>query len=633
MADIGSTNTPAISWGTQGPVAPSGPAVLAGVQADYDQAYNVTFNWNGTNGISQQASSQAAVVNNTNQIIIYYVNQVDPAYSSGRMQDAICRINFVTRLPAEPTTLQIACTGSSAAIPAGPASYGTIQDPAGNIYQCTEAGTLPSGGGTITLSFACVTPGPIAVPASVKIYQAIPGWDSAAVVSGVQGQNTETSQQLELRRQQSVAANAVNSNSAILGNVLGVAGVLDAYVIDNPTNSPVTYNSGTPAAYTLAANSLLVTVTGGASAAVANAIWSKKPPGIPMSGNTSATVYDQNPAYSPPYPSYTISWEIPPALQIFFAVTIANSSLVPSNATALVQQAIINAFNGANSGAIFTASIAGTTMNVTAVASGTIAVGQTISGPGVVPGTTVAALGTGAGNAGTYVVSTAQTVASTTITSNPLTNVQSPPRARIGSIIYANQYGAVIAALGSWAAVKTLYVGSANTSGAVIVGYIAATTLTVTAITSGSLAAADWILGSDSVGGILSGTTILSQATGSSGGTGTYTISASQTVAGATFTGTGSGTNLTVSAVTGTIGIGDVISGTGVPSGTTIVSQTSGTPGGAGVYVTSGATTSSGAAITAGISITAVPANQNFAVVGVAQEPTISAGNIAVVLS
>ena len=180
---------------------------------------------------------------------------------------------------------------------------------------------------------------------------------------------------------------------------------------------------------------------------------------------------------------------------------------------------------------------------------------------------------------------------------------------------------------------KTLYVGSANTSGAVIVGYIAATTLTVTAITSGSLAAADWILGSDSVGGILSGTTILSQATGSSGGTGTYTISASQTVAGATFTGTGSGTNLTVSAVTGTIGIGDVISGTGVPSGTTIVSQTSGTPGGAGVYVTSGATTSSGAAITAGISITAVPANQNFAVVGVAQEPTISAGNIAVVLS
>ena len=67
----------------------------------------------------------------------------------------------------------------------------------------------------------------------------------------------------------------------------------------------------------------------------------------------------------------------------------------------------------------------------------------------------------------------------------------------------------------------------------------------------------------------------------------------------ATFTGLGSGTNLTASAVTGTIYPGYVISGTGVPVGTTILSQTSGTSGGAGVYVTSASTTSSGASITA----------------------------------
>jgi hypothetical protein len=67
---------------------------------------------------------------------------------------------------------------------------------------------------------------------------------------------------------------------------------------------------------------------------------------------------------------------------------------------------------------------------------------------------------------------------------------------------------------------------------------------------------------------------------------------------GATFTATGAGTNLTTSAVTGLISIGDTITGTGVPANTTIVSQTSGTPGGAGVYVTSNATTSSGASLT-----------------------------------
>jgi len=67
---------------------------------------------------------------------------------------------------------------------------------------------------------------------------------------------------------------------------------------------------------------------------------------------------------------------------------------------------------------------------------------------------------------------------------------------------------------------------------------------------------------------------------------------------GAAFTATGSGTNLTVSALTGVIHIGDVVSGTGVPAGTTIVSQTSGTTGAAGVYVTSVATTSSAASLT-----------------------------------
>lgn len=68
---------------------------------------------------------------------------------------------------------------------------------------------------------------------------------------------------------------------------------------------------------------------------------------------------------------------------------------------------------------------------------------------------------------------------------------------------------------------------------------------------------------------------------------------------GATFTASGSGTDLTTSAVTGVITIGETLgTTTGIPAGTTIVSQTSGTTGGAGVYVTSVATTISAATAT-----------------------------------
>lgn len=559
MANIGTTNVPAITWGPLGPIAPTGPAVLAGVQADYNVAFNVTFNWNLNTPQGQLASTLAAAVNNANQLVVFYVTQTDPAYSTGRFQDGIARIYFIKRLPSEPTTLQVACLGAQGVdLPAGPASFATIIDPAGNLYRAVADSTIPNSG-TITVTFAAVNAGPTAVPETVSIYQAIPGWDSATVISGVEGQDVETSQQFELRRQQSVAKNAVNSNNAIQGAVLAVPGVLDAYVIDNPTNAPATIGG-----YTLATRSIYVAVTGGDPTAIAQAIKSKKPPGIPMNGNTSVIVPDQNQGFSPPFPTYTILFNIPTSLPVYYAVTIANSPLVPADAATQIQSAIVAAFNG---------------------------------------------------------------------TASTASNSPTPPRARIGSVIYATQYAAVVAALGSWAAVKTLLVGSRNTAAAVVNGKISGTTLTVTRIVSGALAVGQFISGFDSLGTITGGTTITAQLTGSPGSTGTYTVSNSQTISGATFTGTGSGTNLTASAVTGNIAIGDVISGTGVPAGTTIVSQTSGAPNGAGVYVTSVATTVSGGAVTCGAAITAVAADQNFVTVQIDQEPTITPTNIAVTIS
>ena len=68
-------------------------------------------------------------------------------------------------------------------------------------------------------------------------------------------------------------------------------------------------------------------------------------------------------------------------------------------------------------GSSVTGSIAGTVLTVTSVTSGTITVGQPISGTGITAGTYITAFGTGTGGAGTYTVNTSQTAASTTITS------------------------------------------------------------------------------------------------------------------------------------------------------------------------------------------------------------------------
>jgi hypothetical protein len=66
-------------------------------------------------------------------------------------------------------------------------------------------------------------------------------------------------------------------------------------------------------------------------------------------------------------------------------------------------------------GSVYTASISGTTMDVTAVSSGTIAVGDLVFGANIQPGTRITALGTGTGSTGTYTVSVSQTAASGTV--------------------------------------------------------------------------------------------------------------------------------------------------------------------------------------------------------------------------
>lgn len=74
---------------------------------------------------------------------------------------------------------------------------------------------------------------------------------------------------------------------------------------------------------------------------------------------------------------------------------------------------------------VFTGSISGTTLTVTAVTSGNIGIGSTISGTGVTVGTTITGLISGTGSTGTYTVSVSQTVASTTITGTIVdTNIQ-----------------------------------------------------------------------------------------------------------------------------------------------------------------------------------------------------------------
>lgn len=146
------------------------------------------------------------------------------------------------------------------------------------------------------------------------------------------------------------------------------------------------------------------------------------------------------------------------------------------------------------SASLFTGDIplGSTTLTVSAVTSGTLAIGQIITGTNILPGTVIVAFGTGTGGVGTYTVSRAPSVA---VVAATITGTM--------GALYAQEY------------YKNTYTAT-----------ISGTIMTVSGVSNGALAAGQTVFGS----GVAADTNVVVQLTGPTGGAGTYSINVSQTV-------------------------------------------------------------------------------------------------------
>ncbi len=340
---MSNSSVPAIVFGNTGLQLPQESDIIAGVLTDFNAAFGGNLNTDVTTPQGQLASSTAAIIGDKNATFAKYINQVDPDTADGRMQDGIAKIYFITRLPATSTSVAVTCSGlAGTVIPAG----SLVQDNAGNQYQCTGGGTIPIAG-NIILQFSAVKTGPIAcAPGAITtVYRAIPGLDSVTNAgAGIIGSNVESRADFEYRRKQSVAANAVGVLQSIYANVFAVAGVSDVYVFENNTSAAVVKGSITIPAY-----SIYVAAVNGTDAAVALAIWQKKPPGAGYAGNTTVNVTDTS-GYTTPLPTYPVKFQRPAAQPILFAVQIANTAGLPSDIVTQTQNAILSAFAGGDGG-------------------------------------------------------------------------------------------------------------------------------------------------------------------------------------------------------------------------------------------------------------------------------------------
>jgi hypothetical protein len=179
-----------------------------------------------------------------------------------------------------------------------------------------------------------------------------------------------------------------------------------------------------------------------------------------------------------------------------------------------------------------TGSIAGTTLTVTAVGTGALAPGEIIAGTNVAVGTTIVQQLTGtAGSTGTYQVSISQTVASTTITTPNFATLTVGGSVTgtfwVGGTLTGSGVTAgttVIAMISGTGGAGTYAVTNSQTVGSTAITESGGT-LTVGGTVTGTFAVGDLLTGA----GVNAGTYITALLTGT-GGAGTYLLNQGQTV-------------------------------------------------------------------------------------------------------
>lgn len=255
------TSVPASSLTDAGFVSPSEQQILAGVTADLNAALGGNGNPALTTPQGQMASCETKIIGDCNDALLSIINGVDPRNATGRMQDAIGYIYFMTR------------------------------------------------------------------------------------------QSGETAAAFETRRAATVEGNSVGVNSAIMTALLNIPGITDAYVVDNPQTTMQTLggiNVSPNTVYCSVYSPTLDFTNAALQRQIAGAILSKKPPGSGTGGATYVNVQDTSAIYNGNGPVYGIRYDSCFASDTYFDVTIKNSTLVPSNALTLIQNAIIASFTGAN---------------------------------------------------------------------------------------------------------------------------------------------------------------------------------------------------------------------------------------------------------------------------------------------
>ena len=247
------------------------------------------------------------------QLAMDVYNGVAPAGAAGTALSRLVQLNGISRKPAQFSTAPALLSGTNGTVIPINSLVGSNSDPTKPSWETTTALTI-GGGGTVTGTLQCTVAGPVAAtstPAELTVIQSpVSGWTSVENTSdATPGMLVEADPALRVRRSSSVALPSQSLVDGLQGALEALTGVTDAVVYENPT--------GATDAKGLPPHSINAIVLGGASADIANALWTKASMGVTKVGAQSFTVTDTqgNPQVQ--------NWDVPTDLDVYITIKLS----------------------------------------------------------------------------------------------------------------------------------------------------------------------------------------------------------------------------------------------------------------------------------------------------------------------
>lgn len=275
--------TPVCSVDATGIHVPDFATILTYLQDQYRAIYGSDVYLGNDSQDGQFLGLLSAAINDCNAMAVQVYNSFAPSTAQGTGLSSVVKVNGIRRLIPSNSTSDVRLVGQNGAL----ILSGIVQDDAGIDWNLPSAVVIPASG-EITVTAVCSLAGAVNAPPGTitTIKTPTAGWQSVTnAVAATPGLPLETDPVLRQRQALSTQMPSKTILEGIVGEVLAVPDVAALRAYEN--ESDIADSNGIPS------HTISLVINGGTDAAIAQAIFNRKTPGIGTYGTTSQSIVDQ----------------------------------------------------------------------------------------------------------------------------------------------------------------------------------------------------------------------------------------------------------------------------------------------------------------------------------------------------